>query len=267
MSADRHAIDALTDFVDERLDANAREAVERHLLECDSCRREVELARAAKRAMARLPGVDMPPDFASRLDAALRAERLPAGGPAAGRLTTGDRPLYSRRWLIGLGAGAAAAAATFLFWRRSPGQPESVAETTIAYRLGRLPLTIALTDAEALGAELTARVGFQARVFDLGMMGYTIRGGRVHDVAGARSAMWVYTGAAGELVCQMYLGRVADLPPAAEVRSARGFTFHVYHAARETQVFWQEGSVVCVLSSNLPPEDVIGLAIEKAMLS
>jgi hypothetical protein len=72
--------------------------------------------------------------------------------------------------------------------------------------------------------------------------------------------------ATGELVCQMYVGQVTDLPPADDVRTARGFTFYVYHVSGETQVFWQGGNIVCVLASNLPSEDVIGLAIEKAML-
>jgi hypothetical protein len=39
----------------------------------------------------------------------------------------------------------------------------------------------------------------------------------------------------------------------------------VYERDGVTSVFWQEGTVVCVLASDLPREEVVQLAYAKAM--
>lgn len=59
--------------------------------------------------------------------------------------------------------------------------------------------------------------------------------------------------------------RLADLPTPEETRTANGITFHIYHRDGGTQVFWEDGDIVCVLASHLPSEEVIQLAFAKAM--
>lgn len=46
---------------------------------------------------------------------------------------------------------------------------------------------------------------------------------------------------------------------------ANAFTFYIYHRDGGAQVFWEEGDVLCVLASTLPANEVIDLAIAKAM--
>ncbi|HSB60071.1 MAG TPA: hypothetical protein VLI67_00030 [Vicinamibacteria bacterium] len=58
---------------------------------------------------------------------------------------------------------------------------------------GRLPLALETAEAAPLEAYFAAgSLGFPTRVFDLGMMGYTLRGGRLHRAAGRPSALSVY---------------------------------------------------------------------------
>ena len=63
----------------------------------------------------------------------------------------------------------------------------------------------------------------------------------------------------------MYVGQVTDLPKGAVLRENKGFTFHIYQSQGPTAVFRQEGAVVCVLLSDVGPEEVIQLAFAKAM--
>src|SRR5262249_58081536 len=106
---------------------------------------------------------------------------------------------------------------------------------------------------------------FQTRVFDLGMMSYQLAGGGVLR-PGARPRAWfVYRGPANQtLICQMYAGKLSELPEGATVRENKGIQFRIYDVGNLTAVFWQEGAVVCVLISDIAREDVVQLALATA---
>ena len=98
------------------------------------------------------------------------------------------------------------------------------------------------------------------------MMQYRLAGGRVHQLGAHTSALFAYRGPGNvALVCQMYEGRMADLPPASETREHDGIAFRVFRVENLTLVFWQEGDVVCVLASSIPIEEVVKLAFAKAV--
>jgi hypothetical protein len=63
----------------------------------------------------------------------------------------------------------------------------------------------------------------------------------------------------------MYAGTVAALPAGAVERENKGIRFYIYEKKDLTMVFWQEGTVVCVLASDIGAEQVIQLAFAKAM--
>ena len=103
--------------------------------------------------------------------------------------------------------------------------------------------------------------------FDLGMMNYQLAGGRVQPFNRQPTALFVYRGAANEILhCRMYVGTTTELPAGAVERDNNGIKFHIYQSEGVTMVFWQEGAVVCALSSDIPSEQVIQLAFAKAML-
>lgn len=65
--------DALPDYLNDRLDAARRRAVDSHLSECATCREELSLLRGLRATMRRTPDVDV-----ARVAAALAPYRAPA---------------------------------------------------------------------------------------------------------------------------------------------------------------------------------------------
>jgi anti-sigma factor RsiW len=249
----------LQEFLDERLDSVRQAEVRTHLAGCPQCRSELEALRWVRDvALKQLPVEDVPPVVAARVAAALDgADEQPVG----------------RGWGRRAAAGALLAAAAVVVWLlvRPSGTgdtlPASVARDFAAYRDGTLPLTLSTSDGAALERHFTAGgAPFAMRVFDLGMMRYQLVGGRVHRLRGLPSALFVYRGPDGrDLVCQMYEGRLADLPRSDDTREHNGITFQVYRVGALTLVFWQEGTLVCVLASDGDAEAVIQLAYAKAV--
>lgn len=257
---DAHPAEELQDLLDDRLAEPRRAAVAAHVESCQRCRRELDALRWVKTSLAeRLPAETTPPDLAGRVREALdRSDRS-------------DRPATPRRVSRRAWVGAALAASlALLVWRRghrSSALPSLVALDYAALAAGDLALDIRSEDPQEVEAHFArGGIDFPTHVYDLGMMRYTLAGGRVHELDGRRSALFAYRGPDGTpLVCQMYEGRVSELPPDGDRRVHRGITFHVYRSADVTVVFWQEAAIVCVLASRDPAETVVQLAFAKAM--
>lgn len=253
----------LQDFLDGRLDHTRQAEVRAHLDGCPDCRRKVEAMRWVRDvALKQLPGEEVPPALADRVATALDAADERAR-PAT-MVTTG------RRWGKWVGGGAllaTAALALLLVSRSRADLPAAVARDFAEYSSGRLALDLPSSDGAAVES-LFAKGGiaYRTRVFDLSMMQYRLVGGRLHRLRDRPSALFAYRGPDGrDLMCQMYEGRLADLPRSDDVRDHNGITFRVYRVARLTLVFWQEDTVVCVLVSDAESETVIQLAYAKAV--
>ena len=149
-----------------------------------------------------------------------------------------------------------------------PEFPAEVAQDYRSYKAEKLPLILQTEDVREMEKFFSeAGITFQTRVFDLGMMNYRLVGGRVHQLINRQSALFVYRGEDNKiLVCQMYPGQVTELLPAGAVRREnKGIEFYIYRINGLTVVFWQEGTVICVLSSDINPEEVVQLAFAKAV--
>jgi anti-sigma factor RsiW len=257
-----HVRDEIQDLLDGRLDATARERVEAHLAQCEACERD---RRALSRVRESLRGgfrrAEVPADLREAVSAVL--DREDAQVPTA--------PMWTptrRRWLLlGVTAAVVVLGALTVFLARPKPLPERIARDYSEFRAGRLPLQFETQDAAALDRFFVDRgLRFRTRVLDLAMMRYRLLGGAVLDESARKRAFFVYRAADGRLLaCQMYEGRVSDLRAPKSVRRHGDFTFLVFHANDQTQVFWQEGDVVCVLTSDIPSEEVVQLAFAKAM--
>lgn len=255
MTRSGHYDDEIQDLLDGRLESAARQDVERHLSSCADCRRMADALRRVKEnvrkaLMAREAPRELPARVAAILDRETRQGRSP------------------RRVRLALGIAAAAAVIAAGVWLSSRRDlPAAAAHDFTRYRSGALALQARTNDpAELERFFIDNGVAFPTRVFDLGMMNYRLVGGSVHTIAGRRSALFVYRGPDGKiLVCEMYAGQTRDLPPGAGRREQKGIVFFLYRREGLTQVFWQEGDVTCVLTSDIPSEEVLSLAIAKAM--
>ncbi len=257
MSERGHFSDEIQQLLDGRLSDEHRTALEEHLTACESCRREREAISAVRAAARRALGPrEVPPEVSQAIRRALDRE------------TPAPTPVRSRaRLALAAGLLAAALAVILILLPRKPSAPAAVEADFEAYRTGRLALALETADTRTMETFFAANgISFRTRVFDLGMMKYRLAGGRVHRLAGRPSALFVYLGEKEKaLICEMYEGRVEELPPAAERREHGGFTFFIYRDRGKTAVFWQEGPVTCVLVSDIDSEEVIALAFAKAM--
>lgn len=262
MSAPGHPIERLVDLLDDRLGAAEADQVREHVAGCAECRRELAWLTAGRTA-GRLAqrGDAVPDNLRAGVTAALDAVDTAAVTPGV--------PQPNRRALwAGLAAAAALTLYVFVPWR--PATPDAVDAARADYeavRDGVLGLERRSSDAadlERLFRESGS--GTPVRVIDLGMMGWTLEGGSRRQVGTRSHALYAYRSTNGDrLVCQMYEGRLAELPAADETHRENGFDFRVYTREGVTLVFWQEGELVCVLAADLPAAEVLALAVAKAM--
>ena len=258
-----HLQERLMDLIDGRMSPAERAAAEAHLAECPRCRRESAAMGYSQAALSRLAREHDQP-------APVRPDAAVAELPLRSRPATMGRPQHRPlRWL---------AAAALLFglalWLpnlREPVSsdwPQRVARDYAALDSGAM--TLALQPASALQMEqsfVAAGIEFPMRVFDLGMMGWQIEGGQVLSPGGQASALVVYRNPDGQaLLCEMFVGSLAQLPPAWQQHEHLGIRFQVYRIGELTAVFWpeSEGGVLCVLISSMDPQALIELAFAKA---
>jgi anti-sigma factor RsiW len=258
-----HLDERLAELLDGRLSAEDAARAEAHLAVCAACALRLERARAAKRAVATLPVLPLPEGLAARIASALDGE-APASG--ARRLVRfpgrAARPLLAAAALLLIGL-----AGTFVLFR-TPGEVSAAAGDFERVAGGLFAFEASGLSAPQLETFFASRpLGFETRVFDLGMMGWTIGGGAVGKLDDGPSALWTYRDEKERLiVCQMYAGLASDVRRGAEVMAQGGITFFVHRARGLTLVFWQEGDVACVLVSDIPRDEVVALAVAKAML-
>jgi anti-sigma factor RsiW len=268
----------LQDLVDGRLSAADEARLRARLETCSACRAELdELLRGRDLARHHIRPEDVPQELLERVRADMRGDTRGdvGGGTRLASTSESRRRRFTRRELLGYGLGAAAAGlAAALYVRRRYGVPSEVTPQIIpdvfrqyaAYQSGSLPFDVTTSDAPTLERFFNDRLPVRVHVIDLGMMQYRLLGGRVDRVGGHPSALSAYAGAGSRsLVCVMYPGQMAELPPANRQRTDRGITFSIYRQSRTTAVFWAEGEIMCVLVSDLPEEEVIGLAEAKAV--
>jgi len=261
-----HPRDELQELLDSRLSNGRRAFVEAHVASCESCRRELSELRSARLALRTLAAAGTNPEFDTRLRAALDtvdAELVERRG---------RRPRRVRRpaWLLA-GMAAAGAAALFVFWILGEPGPAGLPDAAIgdfrAVREGRVQLLHTLLPPADLEQQLTRDgLHFRVRVLDLSMMGWELKGGRLSELGGRQAGLFVYRDRAGRVVvCEMFEGRLLDLPPGAVRFDHDGILFFAYRARGVTAVFWSEGDLLCVLVADLPPDELNALAIAKAM--
>lgn len=260
----RHFKDELQDLLDQRLDADTRAQVERHLTDCAECQREFAALRWTKNfAAEHFAAAEPPEDLTESLHSVVRAERSPESSvvirPAIWQARRG--PILAWAAVVALGA---IVAASYFFTR--PSLPQALARNFEAYEKSTLVLESETRDVRQMEIYFDEHhVPFRTRVFDLAMMDYHLVGGRVQRLHGREGALFVYRGPGNHpLLCQMYLGTVEDLPEGAVRRVHNGIPFYRYQINGLTVVFWPEGGIMCALVSDIAPEKVLDLAFAKA---
>lgn len=246
----------LHELLDGRLDAARRAEIESHVAGCASCRRSLDALRDARTALARMGPIDVPPELPQRVQGVLDRE--------AGRTRTAWRSVRLRPALA-WSVVAVVLLGLSMYWLRPRDPASALAQEFENVRQDRVSLPTITSDPVALQRYFDERgLGFDARVFDFGMMGLRLVGGAERDVAGRRTAIFVYRASDGRIVvCQMYEGRVPATTEAEVRRREDGLEFHVFDRDGRTVVLWQEGNVVCALVADGDRESAVQLAFAK----
>ena len=263
----RHYKDEIQDWLDQRLDPDTCDEVERHMESCAECRREFEaMAWTRQQTTRRVITTEAPAEVRERILQSVRAER-PFPEPEVETVN----PAFWRQHLRHLLAAAAVvllmAILAGAYFLKPIAMPEIVARDFRAYAAQQLALELSTGEVKTMETFFASHgVAFNTRVFDLGMMNYQLVGGRVAQPGARPRALFVYRGPANQkLVCEMFVGRIGQLPKGATLRENQGLQFRIYRQGELTAVFWQEGAVVCVLVSDIPRDEIVQLAFAKAM--
>jgi anti-sigma factor RsiW len=255
-------------LIDGRLDDTDRRALEQALANDPEGRQLLESMRWIKQSTRSALGEATDAAITGRIRAALDREDAGPAGAAAPSQTGGAG---SRRWWLAAAAVLALVAVLAVFYTTRTGPrptfPRAAAADLLAYEEDRLPLVMQTEDVQALEAFFVEQgIQFPTRVFDLVMMDFHLVGGVVHELRGNPAAAFVYRGPGGIYVlCQMYQGRIEDLPETDDIRENEGIKFYSYRVDGVAVTFWREGDVICVLASRADPEQVVALAFAKAV--
>ncbi|HZX92600.1 MAG TPA: zf-HC2 domain-containing protein [Rudaea sp.] len=262
-----HLGERLQDFADGRLSGTDLAQAREHLEGCARCRRELAAVQHVRQMLAPRGGHgELPPELSAALSGLLDQEHRSAA------LAQRPRTVRNRgAWRLALAAGVAAIfATTLMLWRNekpieSDPWTAAVAQHFAAYRGAHLPLAMRSTDPAQLEHFFSEHLDFHTRVYDLDTMGYQVQGGEVVRVNGRSSALSAYRGPGdSRLLCEMFTGRIDELPPAPRTANHNGVAFRVYRSGALTAVYWAEGDLICVLVSDIGSEALLALAFAKA---
>jgi anti-sigma factor RsiW len=260
----KHFKDEIQDLLDNRLDAPTRAEVERHIEVCTECRHEFEALRWTKSFVAKqFAAKPAPPELRENILRALEAD-------ATSARTIPLRPGFQMQKLKPIMAWAAALVAlgilALILIPKHRTLPQVVARDFRSYQNQKLTLELNTPDVKKMEAFFDAQsLPFTPHVYDLSAKNYPLVGGRVQYLQSLRTEWVAYRGPNNQdLVCQMYVGNVSELPVGSVEREHRGKKFHIYRVKGVTMVFWQDRKIVCVLISDMPTENVVQLAFAKA---
>jgi len=181
------------------------------------------------------------------------------------RVAPDERPLAdSRPFLILAGLAAIAIGGLIAAMLRHPGMPAIIADDYMRVAGGLIELERETSVPSDLSSALAiADPGLM--VPDLGDERYRLAGGTRLTRAGQPAVLAVYHNPRRDLlVYHAWRGEFEHMPATGDVRERAGRTFHVHQKSTSTLVFWREGGVVRVVTSSLPTEQVVSLAVAAA---
>ena len=225
-----------------------------HLATCPKCTRLVERDRQIAQTLhARALVRPTPAELRERVMAVIAAQERPASW-AARLMPSWARPGYR---LAFAGALVVVALAVLVLRQRESPEHDVLHEVLAHYREAQAQ-SIKLdmqTDKPKVLEIYFADKGIEAptrTVIDLHGLGFKLVGGSVVPLGTATSAMMLYHGASGWLLCHRFRAADLQLPPGGEVvdddtyYSVDGMSVCAYH----------DGDAICLMATGLSREDL-----------
>jgi anti-sigma factor RsiW len=257
------AEELISALADDQLSDRERSSIEGHLRECPRCQRAYEWHRSLNSEI-RMVSASMvaPIDLRQRILSDQRtmpkeAESSNAGSMLIVRFQPFLRPAFASALLVIL------LISIFLLMQR-PSQPISLTALQIRAKIdeGKISLQEA-TNTDELHDWLRRAVDgkFGPLGYDFSPLGVKPIGGTVREVKGRQILVAVFRGNELSITCFTFLGTEEDAPKNATVFFDPETRIRFYSFSRNgiNAVLHREDNTICMLTSNMPPEDLLSL--------
>ena len=257
------AEELISALIDDELSDPERSSIEGHLKDCPKCQRAYEWGRVLDREMRTVSAsVVAPVDLRQRILSDQRATTKEAeSSKGRSKLILRLQPFYRPTFAFAL---LVILVISIFFLRQSPSQPISLAALQIRAKIarGEVPLREA-TDTDELHTWLRRAVNgkFGPLGYDFSPLGVKPVGGTVQEVDGRQILVAVFKGDGLSIMCFTFLGTEEDAPKNATVsfEPEKRMTFYTFSRDGIHAVLHREDSVICMLVSNMPPEELLSL--------
>ena len=257
------AEELISTLADNELSDPQRSSIEDHLKDCPRCQRAYEWHRSLNSEIRTVSAsVVAPDDLRRRILSDQRtmpkqAESSNAGSKLILRLQPFLRPAFASALLIIL-------VISVLFLMPRPSQPISLTALQIRTKIdgGEVPLREA-TNTDELHDWLRRAVDgkFGPLGYDFSPLGVKPIGGTVQEVKGRQILVAFFRGNGLSITCFTFLGTEEDAPKNAAVFFDPETKIRFYSFSRDGfhAVLHREDNVICMLVSNMPPEELLSL--------
>ena len=256
------AEELISALADNELSDRERSSVEGHLRDCPRCQRAYEWHQSLNSEIRTVSAsVVAPIDLRQRIVSDQRTMPKEAESNSRGKLIIGLqpflRPAFASAFLVIL-------LISIFFLMRRPSQPISLTALQIREKIdeGEIPLQKA-TNTDELHDWLRRAVDgkFGPLGYDFSPLGVKPIGGTVQEVEGRQILVAVFRGNGLSITCFTFLGTEEDAPKNATVFFDPETRIRFYSFSRNglNAVLHREGNVICILVSNMPPEELLSL--------
>jgi len=257
------AEELISALADNELSDRERSSIEGHLRDCPRCQRAYEWAQALNSEIRTVSAsVVAPVDLRQRILSDQRAmpkeaESSNGGSKLIPRLRPFFRPAFASALLVIL-------LISIFFLMRRPSQPISLTALQIREKIdeGEISLQEA-TNTDELHDWLRHAVDgkFGPLGYDFSPLGVKPIGGTVREVKGRQILVAVFKGNGLSITCFTFLGTEEDAPKNATVFFDPDKRMRFYSFSRDGvhAVLHREDNVICILVSNMPPEELLSL--------
>ena len=257
------AEELISALIDDELSDPERSSIEGHLKDCPKCQRAYEWGRVLNREMRTVSAsVVAPVDLRQKILSDQRgttkeAESSKGRSKLILRLQPFLRPTFASALLVIL-------VISIFFLMQSPSQPISLAALQIRAKIDKGEISLhQATNTDELHDWLGRAVGgkFGPLGYDFSPLGVKPIGGTVREVDGRQILVAVFRGNGLSITCFTFLGTEEDAPKNATVFFDPETRISFYSFSRNgiQAVLHREGNVVCLLTSNMSPEELLSL--------
>jgi hypothetical protein len=256
------AEELISALIDNEATEPERAAAESHLRTCPNCRRAYEWGRALNSDIrAAGAGVVAPAGLrqtilSNQLAAPTEADSSGARRDPIFRLRPLVRPIFASALVFAIAA--------ILFFMPPSGQSISLTALEIRAKIdrGEIPLQ-KQTNTDELHAWLRHSVNgeFGPLGYDFSPLNVKPIGATVQEVRGRQILVAVFRGNGLSIMCFTFLGTEGDAPKnaAAFFDPETKISFYSFSRDGLHAVLHREGNVICMLVSNMPPEELLSL--------